>query len=91
MLILVTQMMSSDLPYAYWSQIVSPVLKVAFIMLLTPKTGHMSHMVTSHERRQNEMTCTVQTKHFGSGYTQVVFRLLVCLLGLNLSLYLVRI
>jgi hypothetical protein len=25
---------------------------VAFIMLMTPTTGHMSHMVTSHEQRQ---------------------------------------
>ena len=29
-----------------------PVPQVAFIMLLTPITGHMSHMVTSHEQRQ---------------------------------------
>jgi len=30
-------------------------------------------------------------RYFGSGYTNVVFRLSVCLLGLKLSLYLVRI
>ena len=29
-----------------------PVSQLEFMMLLTPKTGHMSHMVTSHERRQ---------------------------------------
>jgi hypothetical protein len=36
---------------------------VAFIMLLTPTTGHMSHMVTIHEQRQMKWPaiCTNQT------------------------------
>jgi hypothetical protein len=28
------------------------VPQVAFIMLLTPTTGHMSHMVTNHQQRK---------------------------------------
>jgi len=32
-----------------------PVPQVAFIMLITSTTGHMSHMVISHEQRQNEL------------------------------------
>ena len=35
------------------------------------------------------LSLTFVLRYFGSGYTQVVFRLLVCLLGLKLSLYLV--
>jgi hypothetical protein len=33
-----------------------PVEQVAFMMQLTPTTGHMSHMVTSHAQRQMKLT-----------------------------------
>jgi hypothetical protein len=80
-------LLEQDLIYNLESFCLTPVLMALLLLklkFLMRNTDHCLLFVLS-------LSLTFVLRYVGSGYTNVVFRLSLCLLSLNLSLYLVRI